>query len=120
VYDLRNARSLRAPDGTPIDYDINLCLRDGRDISAPAAIVTAPEEDLQLQLWTDQPGVQFYDGVWTDVSVPGLGGRKYAKHSGLCLEDQAWPDAVHHANFPSIIYGPNRDYQHRCEIEIAP
>lgn len=120
VYDLRNARTLRQPDGAPVDYDINLCLREERDRSKPAAIVTGPQGDLQLRLWTDRPGVQFYNSVWTDIAVPGLGGRKYGKHSGLCLEDQAWPDALHHADFPSIIYGPDRDYQHRCEIEIAP
>jgi aldose 1-epimerase len=55
--------------------------------------------------------------VWTDAHPPGLAG--FGKYTGFCLEDQDFPDAVHHANFPSIIYGPDRPYSHWCEFEIG-
>lgn len=118
VYDLRAGRRLRDDSGRPVDYDINLCLPEGRDISEPLVTARGPDGALTLRLWSDRPGVQFYNGVWTDISVPGLGGKKYDRYSGLCFEDQAWPGALHHANFPSIIYGPDRPYSHFCEIEI--
>lgn len=118
-YDLRQPRTLRDAAGEPIKYDINLVLDSGRDFGEPVAIVTAPDRSLTLKLWTDQPGVQFYDSVYTDVPVPGLGGRHYGHYSGFCLEDQAFPDAVHHAHFPAIWCSPEKPYAHWCEFEIA-
>ena len=51
--------------------------------------------------------------------VPGLGGKMYGRYSGFCLEDQAFPDAVHHPHFPNIIITPDKPYSHWCEFEIA-
>jgi len=51
--------------------------------------------------------------------VPGLGGKSYKKNCGFCLEDQAFPDAVNHPQFPSIIVTPDKPYSHWCEVEIA-
>lgn len=117
VWDLRAPRTLRRADGTPIDYDGNLILDEGRDPADPVAVVTGPDGALTLRLWTDRPGLQFYNSVWTDVDVPG--GPSFGKYSGFCLEDQDFPDAVHHPHFPPIWVTPDRPYAHRCEIEIA-
>ncbi len=119
-YDLRSERGLRDAEQRPLSYDVNLVLASGREPHEPAAEVTSPDADLMLRLWTDRPGLQFYNSVYTDVSVPGLAGRRYGAYSGFCLEDQAFPGALHHPHFPSIIHGPGNDYRHRCEIEIAP
>ncbi len=118
-YDFTAPRTLRDAAGRPLDCDINLVLDPGRDTRNPVATVTGPDGALTLRLWTDRPGLQVYDGVTTDIAVPGLGGRRYGRHAGLCLEDQAFPDAVHHRHFPSIWYSPKRDYSHWCEIEIG-
>jgi len=53
------------------------------------------------------------------VPVPGLNGKRYGMYSGFCLEDQAFPDALHHPHFPAIIITPERPYSHWCEFEIA-
>jgi len=119
VYDFRQGRTLRDNDGKPVDYDLNLVLATGRDLADPVATVQGPGSELTLKLWTDQPAVQLYNGVWTNVAVPGLGGKRYGKHSGLCLEDQMYPDALHQAHFPSIIHSPETPYSHRLAIEIA-
>lgn len=118
-YDLRTPRTLRNNAHNPVPYDINLVLDQGRNPADPVATVRAPDGSLTLQLWTDRPGLQFYNGVYTDVSMLGLGRKHYGRNSGFCLEDQDFPDAVHHPHFPSIIYEPGRDYSHWCEIEIA-
>ncbi|WP_297106549.1 aldose epimerase family protein [uncultured Devosia sp.] len=119
IYDLRQARTMRDAKGAPVDYDIGLVLDSGRKTADPIATVVSPERDLTLKLWSDRPGVQVYNGVWTDVSVPGLNGKRYGKHSGFCLEDQALADAVHNPHFPNVIYSPDRPYGHWCEFEIA-
>jgi aldose 1-epimerase len=118
-WDFREARTMRDAQGAPVEFDGNVVLDDHRDFSAPVAVVESPEGDLTLRLWSDQPGLQIYNGVSTDIPVPGLDGRHYGKHSGFCLEDQAFPDAVHRPYFPNIIHGPERPYRHWCEIEIG-
>lgn len=116
AWDFNTPRTLRDAAGAPLDYDGNLVLASGRRFEDPVAIVTAPDDSLTLKLWTDRPGLQFYNSVWSSVEAEG---RRFGRHSGFCLEDQDFPDAVHHPHFPSIIYGPGRDYVHRCDIEIA-
>ncbi len=118
-YDLRTPRTLRDAGGNPVDYDLNLVLATDRDLRDPVARVVGPDGALRLELFTDRPGVQFYNGVMTDCPVPGLEGRRYGKHSGLCLEDQAFPGALAHSHFPSIIISPDNPYRHHCAIEIA-
>ena len=115
----RSPKTLRDSSGAPIGYDGNMVLDEGRDLADPVATVTSPEGDLTLRQWTDRRGLQFYNAMMTDTPAGlGLGGKTYGKYSGFCLEDQAFPDAVHHPHFPSIIITPDRPYTHWCEFEI--
>ena len=118
-YDFRVPRTLRDKAGRVLDYDTNLVLDRDRDRGLPVATVTAPGDGPRLRLWTDRPGLQFYNGIYTDVPVPGLGGHRYGRYSGFCLEDQMFPDAVHHRHFPPIWHNPDHPYTHWCEIEIG-
>jgi aldose 1-epimerase len=116
IWDFNTARTMRDADGAPIDFDGNLVLASARRFDDPIATVTGPDGALTLKLWSDKPGVQLYNSVWTDVDA---GGKVFKKHAGFCLEDQDLPDALHNPHFPSIICGPDRDYTHRCDIEIG-
>lgn len=118
-YDFLSPRTLRDASGNPIDYDLNLVLATGRDLADPIAIATGEDGAVTLKLWSDQPGLQFYNSMWSDVGVPGHGGKSYKKHSGLCFEDQMFPDAVNQPHFPNVIHTPDRPYHHWCEIEIG-
>lgn len=118
-FDLRAPRTMRDADGKPVDYDVGVVLDTGRRHSDPIATVVSPDTALKLSLWSDRPGLQVYNGVWTDSPVPGLNGKRYGKHSGFCLEDQSFADAVHNPHFPSVIHSPERPYNHWCEIEIG-
>lgn len=83
--------------------DTNFCLREGcRDLSAPAAAVYAPESGLVMECYTDRPGIQLYccGGIKDRL---GKGGALYGHHRAICLETQAYPDAVHHEQFPSTL-----------------
>ena len=116
IWDFREGRNMRDAAGKPIDYDGNVVLASDRRFEDPVAVVTGPDKALTLKLWTDQPGLQIYNSVTTDASAEG---KHFGHHCGFCLEDQGLPDSVNHAHFPSIIYGPDRDYSHRVDIEIA-
>ncbi|UYO01440.1 MAG: galactose mutarotase [Devosia sp.] len=119
IYDLRQPRTMRDANGASVQYDIGMVLDSGRRTGDAIASVVAPDGDLTLKLWSDRPGLQVYNGVWTDIPVPGLNGKTYGKNSGFCLEDQALADAVHNPHFPNVIYAPDRPYSHWCEFEIA-
>lgn len=64
-----------------------------------------------MEVYTDQPGVQCYTGQGLDVD--GKNGVHYTPCSGVCLETQHYPDAVHHPEFPSIVLRPGEKYDTR-------
>jgi len=62
-----------------------------------------------MKVFTTHPGAQFYTG---NMLTPTLGkaGSEYDKHSGFCLETQHFPDSPNRPEFPSAVFGPDRDY----------
>jgi aldose 1-epimerase len=78
----------------PVGYDLNYAL-DGSAGGQPflAARVTEPKSSRVMELYTDQPGVQFYTGNFLGKEV-GKGGAKYPQYGALCLESQKYPDAI--------------------------
>jgi aldose 1-epimerase len=92
-------------------YDHNFVLRrkPGEGISLAARAVD-PKTGRVLEVWTDQPGVQFYTGNFLDGSVHGKGGIAYTKRSAFCLETQHFPDSPNHAGFPSTVLKPGQRY----------
>lgn len=117
--DFRTPRGFRDAEGRGQKIDVNFVLDTARDPKKPVAILEAPDDALTLKLHTDQKGLQVYNGWKLALGVPGLDGVAYPAFAGLCLEDQAFPDAVNHPHFPSTIVTPDRPYRHRCGIEIG-
>lgn len=62
-----------------------------------------------LELETTEPGIQLYSGNRLDAV--GKGGRLHRRWSGLCLEAQRFPDAVHHPHFPATVLRPGERYR---------
>jgi len=94
-------------------YDHNFCLNNIRELRF-AARLEAPRSGRILELFTDQPGLQFYSGNYLDGSVPGKRGQLYRQSDGICLEPQIWPDAPNRPDFPSASLAPGSVYQHRA------
>ena len=83
-------------------YDHNWVLN--RAAGAPislAARLHDPSSGRTLEVWTTQPGVQFYSGNFLDGTIHGKSGHVYGLRSGLCLETQHFPDSPNHPNFPT-------------------
>ena len=94
-------------------YDINYVLdgaADGQGVRK-VAVVSEASTGRVMELWGDQPGVQFYTGNFLK-SDEGKGGARYVKHGGMCLETQDYPDAVHNPEFPTEIYRKGQVYKH--------
>ena len=63
-----------------------------------------------MEVYTDQPGVQFYTGNFLDGSITGKCAIKYNQYSGFCLETQHFPDSPNQPTFPSSILKPGETY----------
>ena len=89
-------------------YDHNFVLNGSGSGLHMAAKVVDPTSGRTLTVTTTEPGVQFYSGNFLDGSLTGVGGAKYQKHAGLCLETQHFPDSPNQPNFPSTELKPGQ------------
>lgn len=105
-FDFRSGRQplTAVRSGVIAGYDHCLCLDEGR------AELFDPESGRRMALTTDQPGLQVYTGNFLDGSVTGKLGRAYARHDAICLEPQAWPNAVN-SGAQDIILRPGDTYR---------
>jgi aldose 1-epimerase len=92
-------------------YDHNFVLNDFSGALRFAARAYDPSSGRTLEVFTTQPGIQFYSGNFLDGSLTGKGGVFYQKHAGFCLEPQHFPDSPNHANFPSTVLEPGDEYE---------
>ncbi len=92
-------------------YDHNFVLdREGDGLSF-AARVTEPATGRVLEVWTTEPGMQFYTGNFLDGTITGKAGKTYPRRSGFCLETQHFPDSPNQPAFPSTVLEPGKEYR---------
>jgi aldose 1-epimerase len=96
--------------GDPGGYDINYVLDKGDRKLGLAARVYEPKTGRVMEVFTTEPGVQFYSGNFLDGTLKGKGDVVYKKHAGLCLEAQHYPDSPNKEDFPSAILRPGQTY----------
>jgi aldose 1-epimerase len=97
--------------GNPIGYDHNYVLNNGGKELASVAKVTDPKSGRIMEVYTDQPGMQFYTGNFLDGSIIGKGGMAYKQYYGLCLETQKFPDSPNQSAFPNCILKPGETFK---------
>ncbi len=102
-------KDLAATGGNPVGYDHNFIL-DTKSIGEIAAKVIEPASGRVLEVFTDQPGVQFYSGNFLDGTITGKAGQVYNQYAGFCLETQHFPDSPNHPDFPGTILKPGEKY----------
>ncbi len=94
-------------------YDHNwVLLRKGEGLSL-AATVSEPTSGRVMEVWTTEPGLQFYSGNFLNGNDIGKGGKKYEFRTAFCLETQHFPDSPNHPDFPSTVLKPGQVYKHK-------
>lgn len=83
-----------------------------------AARITEPRTKRTMELYTTQPGLQFYTGNYL-YDYPIAENKHTAKHGGFCFETQNFPDAVNHSNFPTPFLLPEQIYQHETTYKLT-
>jgi aldose 1-epimerase len=120
-YDFRSARRIGRPEENGgIQYDINLALRHTPGELARAATLSSDASGLAMEVWTTEPGLQFYNGHLLNLPVTGLGGARYQRWGGLCLEPQRFPDGPNKPHFPACILRPGGLSRQVSEMRFRP
>lgn len=116
-FDFREAK----PIGKDIDivggYDHNWCI-DGKGLRKVLRLCE-PVSGRIMDVYTDQPGIQFYSGNFFDGSYAGKEGRIIGHRCALALETQKWPDAIHHPGFTDTVLRPGEIYTHTCVYKFS-
>jgi len=95
-------------------YDHNWVLNNKSNDVALAATVYSPVSGIQMDVLTDQPGIQFYTGNFLNGQEIGKSGKPYERRSAFCLEVQHYPDSPNKPQFPTTTLKPGQTYQHEC------
>jgi aldose 1-epimerase len=118
-YDFRQARPIEMEiDGEQVAYDQNFCLASSHGPLRQAAWVQGAMSGVEMEVWTTEPGVQFYIGQHLAPAGHGLGGLGYKPFAGFCLEPQIWPDAPNRPYFPQASLLPGETYHHVTEYRF--
>lgn len=103
-----------------LGYDHNWVLdRKTENEVELAAELYEPNSGRLLQVYTDQPGLQFYSGNFFDGETNGKFGKPIAYREAIALETQKFPDSPNQPNFPSTRLEPGQTYTHTCIYKFS-
>ncbi|MDP9047805.1 MAG: galactose mutarotase [Bacteroidota bacterium] len=91
-------------------YDHNFVL-DKHDINTPIATVTGDQSGIKMEIFTTEPGLQFYSGNFMTGNHTMLGGKKDEYRTGFAMETQHFPDSPNQPRFPSTVLKPGGIYK---------
>lgn len=103
-----------------LGYDHNW-IADRKSVSDIEHIATL-EEPISgriMEVWSDQPAIQFYSGNFFDGKTIGKYGKAQNFRESVALETQKYPDSPNHANFPSTRLNPDETYTQTCIYKFS-
>lgn len=105
----------------PGGYDHNFVLNNKATDLKLVAWLQDSVSGRKLEVFTTEPGLQFYSGNFLDATLQNRDGKKIAKHNALCLETQHFPDSPNKPSFPSTILQPGQKYNTvtRYKVSVA-
>ena len=92
-------------------YDHNFVLNNTKALGMNhAATVIGDQSGIQMDVYTEEPGIQFYSGNFMEGKNEFKSGAKDDHRTAFALETQQFPDAPNQKDFPSIMLAPGEDY----------
>jgi len=92
-------------------YDHNWVINKPLGKLGLQARVVEPASGRVMEVWSNEPGLQFYVGNFLDGTIKGKGGVLYQQRTGFCMEPQHFPDSPNQANFPATELKPGQKYR---------
>jgi len=100
-------------------FDHTFVLKEDRNPDSPVATVIDDQSGRKLELYTTEPGLQFYTGNALDGTVVGKNGVNYGPHTGFCLEPGHFPNSPNEEKFPSTLLKPGEVFQSKIEYRFG-
>lgn len=100
-------------------YDHNWIINKPLGQFGLQARVVEPTSGRVMEVWSDQPGLQFYAGNFLDGSITGKDGKVYQKHYAFCMEPQHYPDSPNKPAFPSTELKPGETYHNTIVYKFS-
>ena len=72
-----------------------------------------------MEVFSEEPGVQFYTGNFLDGTLPIPNGRNYEQRTGFCLETQHYPNSPNQSKFPSVVLKPGEEYSSKTTFKFS-
>lgn len=113
-----NVENEQLKNGAGFDHNWVLDRKTADELEL-AASVYEPASGRYMEVWTDQPALQFYGGNFFDGTTVGKYGRPLNYRESIALETQKYPDTPHHAHFPSTLLNPGEKYTHACVYKFS-
>ena len=102
-----------------LGYDHCWALNDQDKGMRFAASAYEPVSGRLLEVFTDEPGIQFYSGNFLDGSLPSKTGGVYEQRTGFCLETQHYPDSPNQEDFLSVVLQPDEKYESTTTFKLS-
>lgn len=105
-------------NGAGYDHNWVIDRKTDKDVELVASIYE-PASGRKMEVWTDQPGLQFYSGNFFDGKVTGKTDKPLKYREAFALETQHFPDSPNHANFPTTRLNPGETYTQTCIYKFS-
>lgn len=102
-----------------LGYDHNFVLNQSSEVLNFASRVIEPVSGRTMEIYTNEPGLQFYGGNFLDGSVIGKDNKAFNFRSAFCLETQHFPDSPNNPNFPKTRLDPTEEYYSICIYKFS-
>ncbi len=102
-----------------LGYDHNFVLNQNLEGLNYAAKVVEPTSGRTMEVYTNEPGLQFYGGNFLDGSIQGKKGKTYNYRTAFCLETQHFPDSPNKPHFPSTLLNPEEEFYSICVYKFS-
>lgn len=100
-------------------YDHNWVLNTKGNINRKCATLKSLKTGIVMDVYTNEPGIQFYAGNFLDGSLAGKKGIIYNQRASVCLETQKYPDTPNKSKWPSAVLYPGEEYYSRCIYKFS-
>lgn len=104
-------------NGNGYDHSFHL-LKTNQNLSFAAAAI-GDESKIKLEVFTTEPGVQFYTGNFLNGKDEGKSGVFYEKQTGFCFETQHHPDSPNQPQFPSTFLAMNKEFKSSTIYKVS-
>lgn len=117
IGELINAEHEQIKNGLGYDHNYVINQTNYKELTLAARVEEATSGRV-LEVFTEEPGIQFYSGNFLDGSLTGKG-TTYQHRTGFCLEPQHYPDSPNQPQFPSIVLRPGEEYKTRTIFKLS-